>query len=251
MTVFAALTRASIKANTRDAVTIFFTFAFPLVFLVIFGLIFRGQKVVETGNGYIDFIAPGLLSWGLANAASFGVSFTLMQWRRDDLLRLIRLTPARLSEVVLSRLVIAAIIGLAQCLLFIGVATIPLFGMHVSGRWPLALPMMLLGVTTFLGLGLIIGAVSNTPEAVSAIGNCVVIPMAFLSGSFIPVELMPEWLRTVSNAMPMRHLLDGLVYALAGAGEARDYGIACLVLAGFTIVFTGIGLRMFRWSNNV
>ncbi len=250
MTVFAALTRASFKANTRDTVTIFFTFAFPLIFLVIFGLIFKGQQVVETGNGYIDFIAPGVLSWGLANAASFGVAFSLMQWRRDDLLRLIRLTPARLSSVVLSRLVIAVTIGLAQCALFIGVAMIPLFGMQVSPRWPLAIPVMLLGIAAFLGLGLIIGAVAKSPEAVSAIGNCVVIPMAFLSGAFIPVELMPEWLRTVSHAMPMRHLLDGLVYALAGAGEAGDYWVSCGVLAGFTALFTAIGMRMFRWSND-
>ncbi|WP_431924792.1 ABC transporter permease [Micromonospora wenchangensis] len=250
MTVFTALTRASYKANTRDAVTIFFTFAFPLVFLVIFGLIFKGQEVEETGNGYIDFIAPGVLSWGLANAAAFGVAFTLMQWRRDDLLRLIRLTPARISEVVLARLAVAVCIGVAQCLLFIGVATIPLFGMTVAPRWPLALPVMLLGIATFLGVGLIIGAISKTPEAVSAIGNCVVIPMAFLSGAFIPVELMPDWLRSVSYAMPLRYILDGLVYALAGAGEARDYGVACLVLAGFATVFTAIGLRLFTWSND-
>ncbi|MFI6163464.1 ABC transporter permease [Micromonospora haikouensis] len=250
MTVFTALTRASYKANIRDAVTIFFTFAFPLVFLVIFGLIFKGQEVVETGNGYIDFIAPGVLSWGLANAAAFGVAFTLMQWRRDDLLRLIRLTPARISEVVLARLAVAVCIGVAQCLLFIGVATIPLFGMTVAPRWPLALPVMLLGIATFLGVGLIIGAISKTPEAVSAIGNCVVIPMAFLSGAFIPVELMPDWLRSVSYAMPLRYILDGLVYALAGAGEARDYGVACLVLAGFATVFTAIGLRFFKWSND-
>ena len=61
MTAFAALTRASFKANTRDTATIFFTFAFPLIFLTIFGLIFKGQRVEETGNGYIDFIAPA--SW--------------------------------------------------------------------------------------------------------------------------------------------------------------------------------------------
>ncbi|SCF28888.1 ABC-2 type transport system permease protein [Micromonospora matsumotoense] len=250
MTVFTALTRASYKANTRDAVTIFFTFAFPLVFLVIFGLIFKGQEVVETGNGYIDFIAPGVLAWGLANAAAFGVAFTLMQWRRDDLLRLIRLTPARISEVVLARLAVAVCIGVAQCLLFIGVATIPLFGMNVAPRWPLALPIMLLGIATFLGVGLIIGAISKTPEAVSAIGNCVVIPMAFLSGAFIPVELMPDWLRSVSYAMPLRYILDGLVYALAGAGEVGDYWRACLVLVGFATVFTAIGLRLFTWSND-
>ena len=66
MSAYAALSRATYKATVRDATTLFFTFAFPLVFLVIFGLIFRGQEVGDSGRGYIDYIAPGVLSWGLA-----------------------------------------------------------------------------------------------------------------------------------------------------------------------------------------
>ncbi|MEO3924327.1 ABC transporter permease [Micromonosporaceae bacterium B7E4] len=249
MTAFVALTRATIKASTRDTATIFFTFAFPLIFLVIFGLIFQGQEVEETGNEYIDFIAPGVLSWGLGNAAVFGIAFMLMQWRRDDLLRLIRLTPSRASSVVLARLVVAVFVGIAQCVLFIAVAVLPPFNMTVAGPWPLALPIMLLTIATFLALGLIIGSTANTPEAVGAVTNCVVIPMAFLSGAFIPVELMPGWLQSVSYAMPLRYVDDGLVYSLAGAGEARAYWIACLVLLGFAAVFTAVGLRLFKWSD--
>lgn len=249
MTAFVALTRATFKASTRDATTIFFTFAFPLIFLVIFGLIFQGQEVEETGNEYIDFIAPGVLSWGLGNAALFGIAFMLVHWRRDDLLRLIRLTPARASGVVLARLAVALVIGVAQCLLFIAVAMLPPFNMTVAGPWPLALPIVLLTIATFLALGLIIGSAVKTPEAVGAVANCVVIPMAFLSGAFIPVELMPGWLQSVSYAMPLRYVDDALVYSLAGAGEAKSYWIACLALLGFAAVFTAVGLRLFKWGN--
>ena len=93
MSAYAALTQAGYRAYTRDRTTLFFTFAFPLLFLVVFGLIFRGQNVEESGRPYISYIAPGVLSWGVGNAAVFGVAFVLMQWRRDDLLRLIRMTP--------------------------------------------------------------------------------------------------------------------------------------------------------------
>ncbi|MEN3609769.1 ABC transporter permease [Plantactinospora sp. ZYX-F-223] len=249
MTAFVALTRATVKASARDTATIFFTFAFPLIFLVIFGLIFQGQEVEETGNEYIDFIAPGVLSWGLGNAAVFGIAFMLVQWRRDDLLRLIRLTPSRASSVMLARLVVAVFVGIAQCVLFIAVAMLPPFNMTVAGPWPLALPIMLLTIATFLALGLIIGSAANTPEAVGAVTNCVVIPMAFLSGAFIPVELMPGWLQSVSYAMPLRYVDDALVYSLAGAGEAKAYWVACLALLGFGAVFTAVGLRLFKWGN--
>ncbi len=58
----------------RDKTTVFFTFAFPLVFLVLFGLIFQGQKVDGTGLQYINYIAPGVLSWGIGNAARVRLS---------------------------------------------------------------------------------------------------------------------------------------------------------------------------------
>ncbi len=92
MTAYTALTRAGYKAYVRDRTTLFFTFAFPLLFLAIFGLIFRGQTVAG-GLPYINYIAPGVLSWGVGNAAVFAVAFTLMHWRRDDILRLIWRTP--------------------------------------------------------------------------------------------------------------------------------------------------------------
>ncbi|WP_025618763.1 ABC transporter permease [Salinispora cortesiana] len=250
MSAYAALSRAVYKAAVRDATTVFFTFAFPLIFLVIFALIFRNQEVADTGRGYVDYIAPGVLSWGLANAALFGVAFTLMQWRNDDLLRIIRLSPTSIWSVIGSRYVVALGIGAAQCVLFVGVAMLPVFGMRPDPTWPLAIPIMLLAVTAFLALGLIVGSAANTPEAVAAIANCVVVPMAFLSGSFYPLELMPTWLQEVSRILPMRYVNDGLTYAFTGFGTMADYLISCAALVVFTAVFAVVGVRTFRWSND-
>ncbi|MDG4798453.1 ABC transporter permease [Micromonospora sp. WMMD1082] len=250
MSAFAALSRATYKANVRDATTLFFTFAFPLVFLVIFGLIFRNQEVADTGRGYVDYIAPGVLSWGLASAALFGVSFTLMQWRNDDLLRIIRLSPISIWSVIGSRYLVALGIGVAQSLLFVGVAMLPVFGMRPDPTWPLSVPVMLLAVTTFLALGLIVGSRADTPEAVAAIANCIVVPMAFLSGSFYPLELMPGWLQGISRALPLRYVNDGMAYAFTGFGTMNDYLLSCVALVAFAAVFVAVGVRTFRWSNN-
>lgn len=250
MSAYAALSRATYKATVRDATTLFFTFAFPLVFLVIFGLIFRDQEVGDTGRGYIDYIAPGVLSWGLASAALFGVSFTLMQWRNDDLLRIIRLSPTSIWSVIGSRYIVALAIGVAQSLLFVGVAMLPVFGMRPDSTWPLSIPIMLLAVTAFLALGLIVGSRANTAEAVAAIANCIVVPMAFLSGSFYPLELMPGWLQGISRALPLRYVNDGMAYAFTSFGTMNDYLLSCAALVAFAAVFVVIGVRTFRWSND-
>ncbi|GAA1198299.1 ABC transporter permease [Streptomyces hebeiensis] len=249
MSAYTALTGAGFRAQVRDKATLFFTFAFPLLFLIVFGLIFRGQEVPETGRPYISYIAPGVMSWGVANAAVFGVAFTLMQWRRDDLLRLIRMTPARLPAVLAARYVIALVVGAVQAVVFLAVAMLPLFGLRLDGRWPLALPVLVLGITAFLAIGVVIGSYANTPEAVAAIANCLMVPMAFLSGSFLPLDMMPSWLQSVSRVLPLRYLNDAMSAALAGRGGPGDIALGCAGLAVFTVLFGAIALKTFRWSN--
>ncbi|WP_046775773.1 ABC transporter permease [Streptomyces yangpuensis] len=249
MSAYTALTAAGYRAQVRDKATLFFTFAFPLLFLVVFGLIFSGQDVEETGRPYISYIAPGVMSWGVANAAVFGIAFTLMQWRRDDLLRLIRLTPTPLTTVLASRYVLALVVGMAQAAVFVAVAMLPGFGLTLDGRWPLVLPALVLGITAFLAIGVIVGTYANTPEAVAAIANCLMVPMAFLSGSFLPLDMMPSWLRSVSLVLPLRYLNDAATGALTGTGTLAGIGTGCGVLLGFALLFGAIGLRTFRWSN--
>ncbi|MDH6108741.1 ABC-2 type transport system permease protein [Kitasatospora sp. MAP12-15] len=248
MSAYAAMTKATYLAYVRDRTSVFFTFAFPLLFLVVFGLIFHGQSV-NGGLAYINYIAPGVLAWGIGNAALFGVAFTLMHWRRDDLLRLIWRTPTPLPSVLASRYAVALGTGIVQALLFTAVALLPVFGLHVSSSWPLALPVLLLGVTAFTAIGLVVGGLANTPEAVAAIANCVMVPMAFLSGAFYPIDLMPGWLQTFSRVLPLRWFDDGLTDALGGRGGLGGPALACLALAVFAALFGLLAAKSFRWSN--
>ncbi|MER7741898.1 ABC transporter permease [Streptomyces sp. NPDC096538] len=248
MSAYTALVTAGYRAQARDAATLFFTFAFPLVFLVVFGLIFSGQDVEETGRPYISYIAPGVLAWGVANAAVFGIAFTLMQWRRDDLLRLIRMTPTRLPTVLAARYVLALGVGLAQAMVFISVSLLPGFGLELHVRWPMAVPVLILGITAFLGIGVIIGTYADTPEAVAAVANFLMVPMAFLSGSFLPLDMMPPWLQTLSRALPLRYLNDAVAASLVGRGGWEEIAVGCGVLVAFTLVLGAVALRTFRWS---
>ncbi|MFD8261037.1 ABC transporter permease [Streptomyces griseoluteus] len=248
MSAYAALTRATYVASVRDKTTLFFTFAFPLAFLVLFGLIFQGDKV-DGGLASINYIAPGVLSWGVGNAAVFSVGFALMQWRRDDLLRLIWRTPTPLRTLLASRWTVAMGVALTQTVLFTAVALLPFFGLKLMGPWWMALPLLVLGVTAFLGMGLVVGSLADTPEAVAAIANLVMVPMAFLSGSFFPDDLMPGWLRTAAKVLPLHYLNDGLTDAMGGRGDLGDIALDCAGLVVFALVFGVVATRIFRWSN--
>jgi ABC-2 type transport system permease protein len=242
-----ALSLAVTRAYVRDKVTLFFTFAFPLIFLVVFGLTFGGQSV-GGGLRVIDYTAPGVMAWAVGNAALFGVAYTLMQWRGSDLLRLIRLTPTPLSVVLASRFLPAIVIALVQAVFFLGIAALPLFGLHVAATTPLALPVLLAGVTAFFALGVIVGTHAGSSEAIAAIANCIMLPMAFLSGTFYPISESPKWMQDLSRALPLRYLIDGIAAQLSGRGTPGGALTATGELLAFAAVFCVLAARTFRWS---
>jgi ABC-2 type transport system permease protein len=246
MSATAALTVASCRAYVRDKASLFFTFAFPLAFLALFGAIYQGETLA--GRPYVQYVAAGVLSWGVANAAVFGTAFTLMQWRRDDLLRLIRLTPTRVPSVLASRLLVTLGIAASQVGLFLGIAMLPTFGLSPAPTWPLLVPVMVCGVAAFLVVGGLIGTYAETPEAVAAVSNLLMVPMAFLSGAFIPLEAMPGYLQDVAKILPLRYMNEAVLASLNGEDALRSAVTACAVLLGFTVVLAAVLLKVFRWS---
>jgi len=78
--------------------------------------------------------------------------------------------------------------------------------------------------------------------------NFLVLPMAFLSGSFFPLDGAPTWLQTVSRLLPLRWLNDGMLDVMV-RGEAWTAALVPMaVLAGFALVVTGIAAKVFRWE---
>ncbi|NKE57514.1 ABC transporter permease [Lentzea sp. PSKA42] len=346
MTAFKTLSLAMFKGFIRDKVTLFFTFLFPLMFLVIFGLILRdvgadktriavvgdgpivsalresgalelesysdenaavqkvkdgdlpaaliirGQQldvrfaqsdqvksatVLGIVNGFVDkanlaatgqpprftfasekvedaslkpiqYLTPGILSWGVAVSAVFGAALTLVSWRRKQVLRRIRLAPVSATSVLSSRLLVSAGVALVQGATFVGIAMLPLFGLKLSGSWWLAIPLLLLGTIAFFALGMLVGAFAKTEEAASAAANIVVLPMAFLSGTFFPVDQAPAWLQTVSKIFPLRHMNDGMLDVLVRGKGIEALLMPSAILVGFALVVGFIASRVFKWE---
>jgi ABC-2 type transport system permease protein len=147
-----------------------------------FGANFRQVEAADTRP--IQYLTPGILSWGVATSAVFGAALTLVTWRRKQLLRRLRLSPAPAWTILGARVGVSLVVALAQAALFIGVALTPPFGLRLSHHWWLAIPLLLVGTLSYLSIGLLVGAIAKTEEAAQAMANLVVLPMAFLSGSF-------------------------------------------------------------------
>jgi ABC-2 type transport system permease protein len=207
------------------------------------------QQVEDESLKTIQFITPGLLGWAIATGATFGAALTLVTWRQKRILRRLRLAPVSTVSVVGARVGVSIGVALAQTAIFIGVATIPYFGLKLSNYWWMSIPVILVGTLAFLSIGLLVGAWAKSQESAQAIVNLVVLPMAFLSGSFFPLDSAPRWLRTISEIFPLRHLnqamLDVMVRGKGPASVLPEVG----VLAGFTIVMSLLAIRLFRWDD--
>jgi len=197
----------------------------------------------------IQYVTPGLLGWALASGAAFGAALTLVGWRQNKLLRRLRLAPVSTRSIVAARIGISVAIGLIQLAVFLGIATLPYFGLKLTAAWWMAIPLVICGILAFMSIGLLVGAVAKTQQAATSIANLVILPMAFLGGAFIPLDFAPAWIRQASYVMPLRYLVTGMQDVMA-RGEGPASALPAIgILLGFTAVVGAIAVRVFRWDD--
>lgn len=205
------------------------------------------ERVEDDSLSAIQFVTPGLLGWAVAMSATFGAASNLVVWRRNGLLRRLRLAPVRTQSVVLARVAVSLTIAAVQTAIFLGLGMIA-FGLKLAGSWPMIIPLLLCGTLAFMAIGLLAGSIARTEEGAIGMANFIVLPMAFLSGSFFPLDGAPAWVRAVGQALPLRHLNEGMLDTMVrgeGPGAAL---VPIAILLGFTVVLTAIAARVFRWD---
>ena len=169
-------------------------------------------------------MTPGLLGWAVAMSAAFGAAATLQGWRNSKLLRRLQLSPVSARTVVSARVVVTVLIALVQMAIFVGLG-MAAFGLQLTGSWWMSIPLLVAGTLAFMSLGLLAGALAKTQEGAVNLANFLVLPMAFLSGSFFPLDGAPHWLQTVSLLLPLRHLNDAMLDVMVrGAGTQHGAG---------------------------
>ncbi|GAA1540926.1 hypothetical protein GCM10009678_24260 [Actinomadura kijaniata] len=208
----------------------------------------RVQRVEDESLGAVQFFTPSLLGWALASAGVFGASQTLVTWRTRGLLRRLRLSPAPIWALFGARVVVSVAVALLQLAVFLGVASLPFFGLRLQGAWWMAVPLVVAGVLAFLAIGMVIGAWARTQESAQTVTQLVVLPMAFLGGSFFPLDGAPGWMRTLSHVFPLRYLNEGMLNVM-GRGLGAGSAVPQLVtLLGIAAVGAVVAVRMFRWD---
>jgi ABC-2 type transport system permease protein len=205
------------------------------------------QQVEDKSLNYIQYLTPGLLGWAIALGATFGAAATLVTWRQKKILRRLRLSPVGIPTIIGARVVFAVGVALVQMVIFLAVAT-SFFHLKLSHYWWMSVPLIAAGTLAFMAIGLLAGSRAKSDEAASAISNLITIPMAFLSGSFFPINLAPRWLQILAEVFPLRHLNDGMLDVMVRGKGPVSVLPQIGILLGFTVVISGIAALLFRWE---
>jgi ABC-2 type transport system permease protein len=205
------------------------------------------RQVEDESLRTIDFVTPGLLGWAIAMSAAFGAAATLQGWRQSKMLRRLQLSPVPTPTIVGARVVATLIIALVQTAIFLGLGT-AVFGLSLTGSWWMSVPLVACGTLCFMALGLLAGAVTKTTEGAVNMANFLVLPMAFLSGSFFPLDGAPQWLQTISLAMPLRHLNDAMLDVMVRGEPATSALLPMALLLGIATALTLLAAKLFRWD---
>ncbi|MFC7221306.1 ABC transporter permease [Streptomyces polyrhachis] len=208
----------------------------------------RGEQVEDESLEAIQFFTPGLLSWAVAMGAVFGTALGLVNWRKKRILRRLWLAPISPVPVIAARIGTTVAIALVQTAIFLGIATLPYYGLKLSADWWLAVPLVVCGALAFMSVGLLVGAWAKSEEAAQGLAQIIILPMAFLSGAFFPLDAAPGWVRTISEALPMKHLATALESVLSRGGGWGDALPAMGGLLLFAAVLTAIAAKVFRWE---
>jgi ABC-2 type transport system permease protein len=228
--------------RSREAAV--FIFVFPLLLYALLGSVY-GDEI--DGIPAEDVLLVGLFGYGAATTAFGGLTITLVIRREAGLLKRLRATPLSppvyLLAVVLSTLTTFALQSVA--LLALGGLG---FGASMPRNWLGFAGAIVLGVASFAGLGFGAASLIRSAEGVSAVVNVVILPMAFLSGSFGPTADFPAVLQAIADVLPLTYFLD-IVYGVYLGGDslfADPKALAIVVAWGLAGLV--VALRRFGWT---
>ncbi len=195
----------------------------------------------------IDLYLPALLGVAFLWLGLFGTAAPLVEQRESQLLRRLRVTALRPAQILAAHVGWRATVGILQTVLFLAVGYLA-FGVGVQGSVILFAAGVTLGALVFVSIGYLLAGLAKSSEGVVALGQIVNFPMMFLSGAFIPLEMMPDSLRPVAAALPLTYLNDVLRQVMVAAPAVNPLWMDFAVLSGWLVVTLALAVKFWRWE---
>jgi ABC-2 type transport system permease protein len=245
MNTLASQMKLEFKLFLREKEALFWTLAFPVFMIILFGLIWKE----ETWDGMptIGYILPGIIVMAMMTTCIVSTATGVVEEREKGIFRRLSLTPLKRQTLIGGQIINRYLTVLVQTALLIAIG-IAFFGAAIDGNLLLFWAVLTLGAISFLALGFALAALIKNEKSAHPLSMIVFFTLMFLGGCFFPLEQMPEFVRPVCEALPSLHLNDALrMIAIEKAG-ASDIWREIPVLLGWLGGCSVLAVKFFRWE---
>lgn len=249
MRSFSKLFFVQFKLYLREPVAFFFSLAYPALLLLLFGYIYGNEPAPAFWGrnfGTVDASVPAYTGIIIGTVALMGIPIDTATSRENGVLRRYRATPLRPAMYLAASVAVYLLVALLGMLILV-VAGKLIFGLRIAGAWLSVLAAFLLSALAFFAIGYIIASLAPTARLAQVIGMVIFFPMMFLSGAGMPLQLLPENLRRVSDFLPLSYVVR-LIQGLWFGDPWAELWLPTLVLGGIFVLGTAIASRLFRWE---
>lgn len=207
----------------------------------------KSEQLSENSLSSFDYTFAGLLGFSIIGMGIFGPMNVFPELKKMGILRRLSTTPLRVWQYFLSTMIGQLVIG-AFALAAMFIVAILVFHLKVVGNWFELIGFLGLGVVTILGIGLALGGWAQNERQAAPLSNIIVFPMMFLSGTFFPRYLMPEWLQNISGFLPLTPIIEGIRLIATEGKHLWELGPQLGLIAIWLVVIYVIAFRVFRWE---
>jgi ABC-2 type transport system permease protein len=247
MQAFIKYTWTEIKLFLREPVGAFFTLAFPLMMLFLFGTIY-GNEPTALFNGYgsIDVSIPAYTAMIIGTTGILGLTITMSAYREKGVLRRLRATPLRPHTILAAQIVVIFVMTVLGMVLLVLAGNL-VYDLRFDGNPMDVAVAFILCSFSFFSLGFILAGVMPTARTGQVVGMVIFYPMLFLSGAGLPLELLPDNVRQFSNFLPLTHVVT-LLRGLWVGETWSQHTSEVIILSSLLIIGALISSKTFRWE---
>lgn len=233
------------KLFLREPFAFFLTLIFPLILLVIFGVIF-GNRPAYPGYRVVDIYVPALLSMVIAYIALMGIPIVISEYKEMGVLRRFRTTPLSTHRFLIAQIWVQFMMVLVALGLVVLLGK-TVFQIRFGGSLFYLTLALILSCAAFFSVGFAVSGLVSSSRTAQATGATLFFPMLFLSGSAIPREMFPEVMKQISNFIPMTHMVELLTNLWMGKNLSNQL-VSISVLIGLIVLAVPLAIKTFRWD---
>ncbi|MEU0495873.1 ABC transporter permease [Mycobacterium sp. NPDC006124] len=233
------------------------TFSMPAVICVLLGSIFTA-KLPNSDTSTGSVIAASMLAYGILSTSFINLGISIAADRDTGGLRRLRGTPTTATSYFVGKIVLVAVVSFAEAVILLAVGVV-VFGLHLpsdpAGWFTLAW-VFVLGTTSCSLLGIFISNYASNAVSAAVITNGPSVALQFVSGTYVPLVVLPAWMLTIGSIFPIKWMAQGFrsvllppeMVAFEPAGSWEHWRIF-LVLTAWTVGGLIGCLAVFRWSD--